>query len=127
MTRCWRLLSSSRLSALGMPVVSTITCCVLAFWITPPRAASMLAASSVSTPSSPTRFLQRVRLDGQYGSSAQVFTTVSSEASKVCCRYSSPAIRRGGKAGRPHAEVNETANERSTSGQSINAASLTSG
>ncbi|MBB1653162.1 hypothetical protein A9976_27535 [Delftia sp. UME58] len=71
--------------------------------------------------------LLRAGLLGQYGFSAQVFTTVSSEASKVCCRYSSPAIRRGGKAGRPHTEVNETANERSTSGQSINAASLTSG
>lgn len=56
--------------ALGMTVVSTITCCVLAFWITPTRrAASMLAASSVSTPSSPMRFLQRVRLDGSMGAS----------------------------------------------------------
>ena len=38
--------------------------------ITPPRrAASMLAASNVSTPSSPTRFLQRVRLEGSMGNS----------------------------------------------------------
>ena len=125
--------------ALGITVVSTITCSQLVFLITlAPRAASMLNASSVSTPSSPMRFLQRVRLLGsiggsvcrqvspqkycQYGFSTQVFTTASSDASKVCCRYSRPATSRGRSAGRPRPEVNEVLKLRSISAQSIKAA-----
>lgn len=56
----------------SMTVVSTITCCMLELRTTPPRwAASMLVASNISTSSSssPMRFLQRVRLEGQMGSS----------------------------------------------------------
>jgi hypothetical protein len=42
--------------ALGMMVVSTITCCMLAFRVTPPRqAALMLATNGVSKLSSLTR------------------------------------------------------------------------
>ena len=89
------------------------------------------------------RFLQRVRLLGsmgasicryvspqkycQYGFSTQVLTTASSDASKVCCRYSRPATRRAGNAGRPRGEVKEAAKVRSISGQSIKPARRTSG
>ena len=45
----------------------------------------------------------------------------------MCYRYSSPATRRGGKASRPRLDVNDTANVRSISAQSIIVASRTSG
>ena len=87
--------------ALGIAVVSTMTRSTLVLLIIPAlRAASIVGASSVSTPASPMRFLQRVRLDGstgasvcrsvspvkncQYGFSTQVPTTASSEASNAC-------------------------------------------
>jgi hypothetical protein len=53
-----------------MTVVSTMTrSTLLALMMPPLRAASMLAISKVSTPASPMRFLQRVRLEGSMGSS----------------------------------------------------------
>ncbi|AOJ72813.1 hypothetical protein WS83_24670 [Burkholderia sp. MSMB2042] len=50
-------------------------------------AASIVSASSSSTPASPNRLRQRVRLDGSIGG--------------LVCKYSSPAISRGEVAGRP--------------------------
>ena len=127
-----------------MTVESTITRSTLAFLMTPARrAASMVAISSVSTPCAPIRLLQRVRLDAsigalvcryispvkccQYGFSTQVLTTASSEAWKACCRYSKPATRRGGNAGRPRAQLKQAPKVRSISAQSMNSPSRTSG
>src|SRR5690606_33052790 len=128
LTRCSRLRSNNRESvgcatALGATVVSTITVLKLAARSNPPRlAAATVAASNSSTPASPKRLRQRVRLDGsiggsvckyvspvntcQYGFSTQPHTTSSSERSNACCRYSKPAINRGDVAGRPRCEVN---------------------
>ena len=54
---------------LGMTVVSTMTLSRLLFLIRPAaRAASMVTASKTSTPSSPMRFLQRLKLEGSMGS-----------------------------------------------------------
>ena len=109
----------------------------------PRRAASMVTINSVSTRSSPIRFLKRVRLLGsmgasvcryvspqkycQYGFSTQVLTTASSDASKVCCRYSTPTTRRAGNAGRLSGDVKKPPKVRSISGQSIRPPKNTSG
>ena len=103
----------------------------------------MVSLSSVSTPASPMRRRQRVRLDAsigarvckcvspvkccQYGFSTQVLTTASSDAAKVCCKYSSPATSRGDSAGRPRVDVKWAPKLRSIACQSISAASRASG
>src|SRR5690606_260569 len=125
-------------------VVSTITVLKLAARSNPPRlAAATVAASNSSTPASPKRLRQRVRLDGsiggsvckyvspvntcQYGFSTQPHTTSSSERSNACCRYSKPAINRGDVAGRPRCEVNPEEHTDSICCQSISSASCTIG
>jgi len=128
----------------GITVVSTMILSRLLFLIKPAaRAASMVTASKTSTPSSPMRLRQRLRLEGsmgnsvcryvspqkycQYGFSSQVATTASSEASLACCRYSSPATRRGLSAGRPRLEAKWAPKLRSISSQFIKLARRTRG
>lgn len=83
-------------------------------------AASIVSASSSSTPASPSRLRQRVKLDGsiggfvckyvspvntcQYGFSSHCQTTSSSDRSNACRKYSSPATKRGDVAGRPRCD-----------------------
>jgi hypothetical protein len=106
-------------------------------------AASIVSANSSSTPASPRRFLQRVRLDGstggfvckyvspvntcQYGFSSHCQTTSSSDKSKACCKYSSPPIRRGDVAGRPRDDTKLALIAAFSRSQSIRSASRTSG
>ena len=77
------------------------------------------------------------RIDGQLGLQSSLATqelpvrglhqmlTIASSEALVCCRYGSPATRRGDKAGWP--EVNEAAKVRLIAAQSISPARLTSG
>ena len=96
--------------AFSITVVSTIKRFRLAFLMTFARfAASIVSASSSSTPASPSRLRQRVRLDRstggfvckyvspvntcQYGFSSHCQTTSSSDRSKACCKYSNQTRR----------------------------------
>ena len=110
------------------------------------RAAAIVCASSSSMPASPSRRRQRVSELGsqgsrvwkntspvkncQYGFSSQRTQTSSSDRLYACLRYSSPAISRTGRAGRPPAAGaggRVLANADSNSAHGIRAASWASG
>lgn len=104
-------------------------------------AASIVSANSSSTPASPSRLRQRVRLDGsigawvwRYGSPVKIVgrgfppnPTSSSDKLKAYYRYSKPAMSRGELAGRPLPEVKLSLINTLSRSQLIKPASCTNG